>query len=63
MWIMWIVGITPTLKFWNPCHFVYKKRITLAAEIMRNWRSTTQIAQPAHLCAKSNLSQKDSYCL
>lgn len=46
------MGYILTLKFWNPYCFVYKKGISLAFELMRNWRSIAQISQPSQSLAK-----------
>ena len=32
MRIMWSIDTTLTLKFWNPCYFIYKRGISLAFE-------------------------------
>lgn len=50
---------TSTLKFWNPCHFVYK-RISLTFEIVRNWRSTSTLRSHnlPSLWPSSNFSQE-----
>ena len=60
MRIMWSADTTPTLKFWNPCYFVYKKGISLAFETMRNWISTAQILQPSQSMVKQPQS-RDSF--
>lgn len=36
MRIMQTVGTTPTLKFWNPCHFVYKRGLV---QPLRPWET------------------------
>lgn len=63
MRIMWTMGITPTLKVWNPRHFVYEKEISLNFETMRNWRSTAQLSQPTQSLTKKQLVKRDSNCL
>lgn len=46
------MGYILTLKSWNPYCFIYKKGISLAFELMRNWRSIAQISQPSQSLAK-----------
>lgn len=55
---MWPVGTTPTLKCWNPYHFVCRKGVSLAFETMRNWDLQPRSHNPASFCPKRHLSQE-----